>query len=223
MKSIFLFSLITFITGNPLLALAIIIILYIFIDRSFIGILPDFTAPWRRRARIAELERTVRANPHNGDALLELGTLYYHRKQYHRALEVLEQAYEKMKAWPDVHFYLGAACYETGNTGRGLAEIGDAVRISPRIMHGFPYIYMIRAVLEGKADGDGGTEDLECELLRYGSVQAFFEAGVLFHRFGRKERSDRFFREVLDNYRLSSPTFRRTYRRMAIMSKLYLR
>ncbi|MCL6479577.1 MAG: tetratricopeptide repeat protein [Peptococcaceae bacterium] len=222
MKTIFLFSLVTLFTGNPLLALAVIILIYVFIDRRFIGILPDFTIPWRRRIRIGDLERTIGANPHNGDALLELGRLYFGRKQYRRAVDVLERAYEKMKDWPDVHFYLGAASYEIGGTGRGLAEIREAVEINPKTLNGFPYIYLIRAILEGKDTADRNTDDLERRLLRFGSVQAFFEAGKLFFRYGEKLKAGKFFREVLDNYRLSSPTFRRTYRRMAIMSKFYL-
>lgn len=222
MKGLFVFSLITLFTGNPLLALLVIIIIYVFIDRRFIGILPDFTASWRRRARMAELERTVRANPHNGDALLELGVGYFNKKKYRKAIGVLEQAYEKMKAWPDVHFYLGASRYEVGDTGQGLAEIREAIKLNPKISHGFPYMYLIRACLEKKSDCLD-IEDLESKLMKTGSVQAFFEAGKLFNRHGEKTRAKKFFREVLDNYRLSSPTFRRNYRRMAIQTRFYLR
>lgn len=223
MKSIFLFSIITLLTGNPLIALAIIILIFVFVDRSFIGILPDFAASWRRRARMADLEGLVRANPHDGDALLELGVIYFNRKQYGRAVDTLERAYEKMKEWSDVHFYLGAASYEVGDTGRGLAEIQEAVRMSPGISRGLPYIYLIRAVLEKKDSVNQDIGDLENNLMRFGSVQAFFEAGKLLYKHGEKSRGQRFFREVLENYRVSSRTFRRTYRRMAIMSKFYLR
>lgn len=223
MKTFFLFSLITLLTRSPLLALAIIILIYVFVDRRFIGILPDFMAPLRRRARISELERTVRVNPHNGDALLDLGVLYYNRKQYRQAVDVLERAYEKMKEWPDVHFYLGAACYEAGDTWRGLAEIQEAVGINPRISHGFPYIYLIRAALEKKDTQCRDIGELKNKLLRFGSVQAFFEAGKLFYKHREKSSAEKFFREVLENYRFSSPTFRRTYRRMAIMTGFYLR
>lgn len=223
MKSIMLFSLITLLTGSPLLALAIIIIAYVFIDRRFIGILPDFTALWRRRARTGMLEGVVRANPHNGDALLELGILYFKRKQYRRAIDVLERAYEKMKDWPDVHFYLGAASYEVGDIRRGLEEIHEAVGINPKISHGFPYIYLIRAALEKKDTECRDTDDFMNKLLRFGSVQAFFKAGKLFNKHGEKSKAEKMFREVIENYRLSSPTFRRTYRRMAIMVRFYLR
>lgn len=223
MKSIFLFSLITLLTGSPVLALAIIIIAYVFIDRRFIGILPDFAAFWRRRARTGMLEGVVSANPHNGDALLELGILYFERKQYRRAIDVLERAYEKMKDWPDVHFYLGAASYEAGDTGRGLGEIQEAVGINPKISHGFPYIYLIRAALEKQDPGSRDIDDLMNKLLRFGSVQAFFKAGRIFNKHGEKSRAEKMFREVLENYRLSSATFRRTYRRMAIMARFYLR
>ncbi len=223
MKTFFLFSLIALLTGNLFFALAIVILLFVFIDRSFIGLLPDFTASWRRRVRMGELERTVRANPHNGDALLELGVLYFQVKRYQRAVNVLEQAYEKMKDWPEVHFYLGAAGYETGDTARGLAEIRKAVEMNPKISRGFPYIYLIRAALEKKDGACVEIDDLETRLLRTGSVQAFFEAGRIFHRHGEKSRAAKMFREVLENYRLSSPTFRRSYRRMAILARFYMR
>ncbi|MFZ5647695.1 MAG: tetratricopeptide repeat protein [Bacillota bacterium] len=223
MKTLFLFSLISLLTGNPFIALVILILIYVFIDRTFIGILPDFMASWRRWARTGELERIVKANPHNGDALLELGTIYFNKKQYRRAIDVLEQSYEKMKDWPDVHFYLGAAKYEVGETNQGLAEIKEAIDLNPRISHGFPYIYLIRACLEKKNSCCRDIDDFENRLLRFGSVHAFFQAGKLFYKYGEKSRSQKFFREVLDNYRFSSPTFRRTYRRIAIQTRFYLK
>ena len=223
MKSILIFSLITYLTGSPLLALAVIIIIYFFIDRRYIGLVPDFGARWRRKRRTAELEKVVRANPHNGDALLELGINYFDRRRYRQALDFLERAYPRMKDWPEVHFYLGAACYETGETGRGMEEIGKAVEMNPKISHGFPYIYMMRSLLEQKGGGAKELSSLEGSLLRHGSVQAFFEAGKLLKRHGRRSGAEKFFREVLENYSFASPTFRRTYRKMAIMSRYYLK
>lgn len=224
MKSVLLFSLITILTGRPWLALAVIILAYVLIDRRFIGVLPDFGAAWRRRARTGELERVTAANPHNGDALLELGALYFERGRYRRAVAVLDQAYEKMKDWAEVHFYLGAASYESGDTGRGLDEIRAAVELNPRVSRGLPYLYLIRAALEKKDAAGTDSGDLRDQLLRFGSVQTFYQAGRLFQRHrGKSPAAAFFFREVLENYRLSSPTFRRTYRRMAIMSWIYLR
>ncbi len=221
MKGLIIFSLITLFTGNPLLALAVIVIIYFFIDRRFIGLLPDFAASWRRRMRISELERIVRANPHNGDALLELGVHYFERGKFRNAVDVLEKAYSKMKDWPDVHFYLGASLYETGHRAKGLMEIQKAVDMNPKISRGMPYIYLIRSVLDNREGGS--TETWEACLLRSGSVHSFFQAGKLFRRYGQKKGAEKFFLEVLENYRMSSPTFRRTYRRMAFLSKIYLK
>ena len=223
MKSILIFSLITYLTGSPLLAPAVIIIIYLFIDRRYIGLLPDFGARWRRKRRTSELEKVVRANPHNGDALLELGINYFNRGRYRQAYEFLERAYPRMKDWPEVHFYLGAACYETGEAGRGIEEIARAVEMNPKISHGFPYIYMMRSLLDQKDGGDKKLSDLEVSLLRHGSVQAFFEAGKLLRKHGRKSVAEKFFREVLENYSFASATFRRNYRKMAIMSRYYLK
>ena len=56
---------------------------------------------------------------------------------------------------------------------------------------------------------------------RYGSVQALFETGKYLKQIGKKQQAARFFNEVLDIYRLSSPTMRRNYRRMAVYSRLF--
>jgi len=93
--------------------------------------------------------------------------------------------------------------------------------MNPKISRGMPYIYLIRSVLDNREGGS--TETWEACLLRSGSVHSFFQAGKLFRRYGQKKGAEKFFLEVLENYRMSSPTFRRTYRRMAFLSKIYLK
>jgi len=58
-------------------------------------------------------------------------------------------------------------------------------------------------------------------LLRYGAVKTFFDAGKYFKETGNREDADRFFDEVLDAYRLSSPTMRRNFRNMYLYTKLF--
>lgn len=218
MKTFGLFLIISMLTRNPLLALLIIVLIYVFIDRSFIGILPDFAAPLRRRQRMARLLREIQANPHNANAWMELGELYFLQGQYRRAVEYLQKALVKMDDSALVRFYLGASYYHLGQKEQSRAELAEAVKLNPRVAHGYPYLYLLK---HGPARDDNRTEELIEDIFRYGSVNTFFAAAKYFKQVGRPRRAARFFSEVLDIYRLSSPTMRRRYRKMALYAWLF--
>lgn len=208
---------ISMLTRNPLLALLIIILIYVFIDRSFIGILPDFAAPLRRKKRQGELRREVEVNPHNANARMELGELYFNRGDHNRAVEQLQMALVKMEDSALAHFYLGASLLRLGRA-EGLKEIAKTIQINPKAVQGYPYLYLIKY---GSKENNAQTAELQENLLRYGSVRTFYEAGKYFKSAGQPDTAGRFFKEVLDIYRISSPTMRRKFRRMALYAKLF--
>ncbi len=197
---------------NPLLALLVIIIIYVIIDRSFIGILPDFMAPLRHRRNMVELRRQIQVNPHNANAQLELGEASFLSGRYQEAVEYLEQALVKMDDSALARYYLGAAFFHLGRREESLEQLNEAIRLNPKIAHGYPYLYLLRHEY---------SSELVENLLRYGAVKTFFEAGKYFKETGNREDADRFFDEVLDAYRLSSPTMRRNFRNMYLYTKLF--
>lgn len=219
LKTVWIFVLLSMLTRNPLLALLLIVLLYALIDRSFIGLLPDFLAPLRRRKRVAELVREVGVNPHNANARLELAELYFQRGQYRQVVPHLQQALVKMADSALARFYLGAAYFHLGQWDESRRELEEAVRLNPKVAHGYPYLYLIKHGHRAGKDRQG--EKLVDELLRYGSVKSFFDAGKYFKSTGRRREAARFFSEVLDIYRLSSPTMRRNFRRMAVYARLF--
>ncbi|SFG58614.1 Tetratricopeptide repeat-containing protein [Desulfotomaculum arcticum] len=207
-----LFLIISMLTRNPLLALLILIIIFVFIDRSFIGMLPDFLAPLRRRRRRSELQREVVVNPHDANAQLALGEMYFMQGRYDRAVERLQNALVKMEDSALGRYYLGASLYYLGQKEQSLKELAAAIQINPKVAHGLPYLYLLK---------HSYSESLTDSLLRYGSVQALFETGKYLKQIGKKQEAAKFFNEVLDVYRLSSPTMRRNYRRMAVYARLF--
>jgi len=207
-----LFLIFSLLLRNPLVALLIIILIFVFLDRSFIGILPDFMAPLRRRRNMAELQRQVQVNPHNANAQLELGEIYFLSGQYKQAVEHLERALEKMDDSALARFYLGAALFNLGQREESLRQLQEAIRLNPKIAHGYPYLYLVK---------HEHSRELIDNLLRYGAVKTFFDAGKYFKQTGNQHEANRFFDEVLDAYRLSSPTMRRKFRNMAIYARLF--
>ena len=212
MKFFGLFLIISMLTRNPLLALLILIIIFVFVDRSFIGILPDFLAPLRQSRRRSELRREVEVNPHDANAQLELGEMYFKQGKYDRAVERLQNALVKMDDSALGRYYLGASLYYLGQKEQSLKELEQAIQINPKVAHGLPYLYLLK---------HSYSEGLAESLMRYGSVQALFETGKYLKQVGKKQEAARFFKEVRDVYRLSSPTLRRNYRRMAVYARLF--
>ncbi|HBX23332.1 MAG TPA: tetratricopeptide repeat protein [Desulfotomaculum sp.] len=207
-----LFLIFSLLLRNPLVALLIIILIFVFLDRSFIGILPDFMAPLRRRRNMAELQRQIKVNPHNANAQLELGEIYFLSGQYKQAVEYLEKALVKMDDSALARFYLGAALFNLGQREESRQQLQEAIRLNPKIAHGYPYLYLVKHEY---------SKELVANLLRYGAVKTFFDAGKYFKQAGNQPDANRFFDEVLDAYRLSSPRMRRQFRNMAIYARLF--
>lgn len=223
MKTFGLFLIISMLTRNPLLALLIIILIYVFIDRSFIGILPDFMGPFRQRQRVGELKREVQVNPHNANAHLELGELYFTKGQYKQAEEYIKNALVKMEDSALARFYLGASLYHLGHKEEGRNELEESIRLNPKVAQGYPYLYLLKYQQQSKVYNEDNNlkNELVDNLLRYGAVKTFYDAGKYFNHIGVHDLASKFFDEVLDIYRISSPTMRRRFRRMAMYAKLF--
>ena len=214
MKTFGIFMIISLLT-NPFVAVLVLILMYLFIDRSFIGILPDFTVALRRKQRLRRLRQETDVNQYNANAQMELGELYIEQGDYPKAIEQLEKALVKMEDSPLVHFYLGAAKLRLGNQD-GLAEVAKAIQINPKTAQGRPYLYL----LQYGNSGQGQTEEeLQEHILHYGSVDTFFEAGKYYKQQGNKDAASKFFQEVLDIYRISASGMKRKLRRRMLYIK----
>jgi tetratricopeptide (TPR) repeat protein len=221
MKTFGLFVLLSLLTGNPLLALLILIIVLYVMERRFIGVLPDIWGPWRRARTTRQLKREVQVNPANGEAHLDLGEIYLRREKYELARLYLEKASEKMTGHPLYHFYLGSSNYYLGNIDEGQREIERAVTINPKTSLGEPYVYLLRIYLQEK-QSDQRIEETYARLLQYGTPKTFYLAGKILKEAGDKDRARRLFMETIENYEACRGALKRLYRKWAIFSKVGL-
>jgi tetratricopeptide (TPR) repeat protein len=221
MKFFGLYILLSLFTRNPLLSIVIVMLLFFLLERRFIGLLPDFTAPFRRAGRVKELQREVKVNPANGEAYLELGEAFLRRGQYEQALSYLDSAALKMDEHPLFHFYRGASYYQLGRIDEGRAEIEKAVKINPKISFGEPYLYLAKIYLKQKPDSEKIAQLCQ-QLMQYGSPKIHYLAGNLFLNYNDKEKARQFFQETIENYQACRGALRRLYRRWAVLSKIGL-
>ncbi|MCL6634184.1 MAG: tetratricopeptide repeat protein [Peptococcaceae bacterium] len=221
MKTFGLYILLSLLTGNPLLALVILLLVFFLAERRFIGILPDVLEPWRRLNRTRQLEKEIRVNPADGEACLELGEIYFRRGLYEKSLLFLKNASDKMAGHPLFHFYLGASYYHLGKIEEGKEEIEKALEINPRAGRGEPCLYLIKICLaEGQPEAK--IDHLFNQLMLAGSPEIFYKAAKIFAGANDKEKARRLFRETIENYEACRGALRRVYRKWAILSRIRL-
>jgi len=86
MGKILIFSLLYWVTGSPIIALLVILAIYLAVDRTFLGFLPDPIRLFKASSRIRELKKVISVNPHDGRSLKELGVYMLERGEYQGAV-----------------------------------------------------------------------------------------------------------------------------------------
>lgn len=123
--------LLTALTGSPLGSAVFLIVFWLVVDRFTLGILPDPLRWVMRRRRAGQLERTLRANPHDGRARLELAGLFVDRRRYAEALALLKPNLEKGDDDPQTLFTMGVACLGAGYVEQGEKLLESVDEASP--------------------------------------------------------------------------------------------
>lgn len=220
LKGFFLYYLLSILTGNPLLALILIIAVYILLDKAYLGFLPDFSAPFRRNSRIKNLLSLIKVNPANADAAQELGILYFEKKNYDRSLEYLTMAHEKVKTSARLYLYIGMALMEHGLPGPGKLALDKAVELDRKTGHGLPYIYLLRYELNRPEINQETVSSLESEFESFANTENFFRMGRVYKHAGRTRQAAEMFTKALEDYAYVPKTLRRIHRKWAILSRL---
>ena len=140
MRTFLLFWLLTWITGNPILAGAIILLLfggsYLLYSRR----LYRFRQVWRDLARIRELRAELTVNPENAKARSDLGEMLARKGRFADALIHLEKAITRCDDQPDTNFYLGWTYLARGDLEEGQRYIMRALELNPRFGYGEPHL-----------------------------------------------------------------------------------
>lgn len=222
MQSFFLYYILSMLFGNPVTAILFVAFIYLIVDRRFIGLLPDFTRPLRRKSRLRQLRSTVALNPANASAQLELGQLLMERKRYREALPFLQQAGKKLEDHASAQYYLGADLVRVGEMDAGREVLEKAVALRPNVQYGEPFIYLAEAALSA---GNNTAELPEWvqTVVQYGNVEVCYRMGRVLQQYGYKAEAHRLYSEALNGYK-QCPTFaRKTSRRWGLLAWLALK
>ncbi len=209
MSRFFLFALLTWITGNPLLAVLAIILLS----------LPGWWAGSRWAFRLSRkvrswgeagrLRRTLSINPHDAKARTDLGAILARQGRFREARAELEQAFPRVDDLPEANYYLGLSLMNDGEVERGRALVENALSINAKFGYGEPYLRLG----DFRAERGEWAQAAECYRHATGiygsSVEGWCKLGHALNELGRRDEAQSALRESLSSYR-TAPWYRRS-------------
>ncbi len=107
MGKIYIFYILYWLTGSPIAGILILLAIYLVVDRTYLGFLPDPITAFRASSRIRELKKVISINPHDGRALKELGIYMVEGEHYQNALQYFRMAEAKMSMIPSSIIIMG--------------------------------------------------------------------------------------------------------------------
>jgi tetratricopeptide (TPR) repeat protein len=215
---VFIFSIFWWITGNPFVAMLIILLLLYFLDLRFVRLFPDITKPYRRWRRISSLKNQLRLNPHDTSAKLEVARLLMEKGQYPEALTYLDDISSLMQDSPEYLSDKGICLLKVGRIEEGTQLIEQALRANPRVKYGEPYIRMGEAYAKQHQTEKALASLEELTKINMSSCEVYYKLGVLYTELNQREKAKQSFREAVEVYRGLPSYKRREERRWALMA-----
>ncbi len=213
MRNLFLFFLITLLTGSPVIALLVILALYLALDYQFIGLSRRLFGRFRRAGVIRALLRELAVNPHDAAARRDLGRLLVEARRFHEAAPHLEMAMERMPESDETVCDLGLAYLWTGKVPEGENLIERALERSPKLRYGEPYLRWGEFLLY-----QGQVRQAAERLERFrsifsSSVEGHYLLGLAYQRAGERDKAVTAYRASLEMFR-RSPGYKRREERL---------
>jgi tetratricopeptide (TPR) repeat protein len=208
MSRFFLFALLAWITGNPLLAVLVVIAL------SLPGWWAGSRWAWRagRRMRAwgeaGRLRRALAINPHDVKARTDLGGILVRQGRFREARAELEQAMPRADDLPEANYSLGLCLLHDGEVERGRELVEQALALNPKFGYGEPYVRL------GDFRGERGEWQQAAERYRQAtgihssSVEGWYKLGHALEQLGKRDEARTALQEAASSYR-TAPWYQR--------------
>lgn len=219
MSKLLLFFALTWLTGSPIVALIVLLVVFYVLERRFIGLTPSVLKPLKRSRRLSRLRQELRMSPHQTSAKLEAARILMERKQFAEAGELLRQVASVMDDSADVRAELGICELKLGDLEAGERLLLEALDMNPRIKYGEPYLRLAEAWAGRDASKAIGYLR-EFASIQSSSCEAYYRLGRLYEQLGQKEEARQAYRETVELYRGLPKYKRRFERKWALLARL---
>lgn len=143
-----LFWIFWMLTGNPLVAIVVLLVGFWALDRFALGLMPPWMKSWVRFGEVTRLRFLVASNPHDRPSRRALAEIHVTRRQYAKAVAVIEPALVGDKVRPEAgallvaaEAYLGkgdleraGACIESAHEVARATQYYDLALLTGRIL-----------------------------------------------------------------------------------------
>jgi tetratricopeptide (TPR) repeat protein len=212
----FLFVLLAYLFRNPILALIVVLLIVYFIDRQWVGLLPNVGRPLRRASRIRKLKEELKLNPHHTSARHELAALLMQAKRHAEAAALLEQVRERMES-DDVQAELAVCYVHLGRREEAVRLLEDVLARNPRVKYGEPLL--VFGAQFARTDPERALAYLrKFQEVQSSSVEGYYRLGQIYRALGRKDEASAAFREAQEIYRGLPKYKRKSERRWYLLS-----
>ncbi|MGZ4164531.1 MAG: tetratricopeptide repeat protein [Tumebacillaceae bacterium] len=218
MSNFFIFSLLWGLTGNPIIAILVLLAIVYFVDRRFVGFMPSMIKPFVQRSRMSQLRNTIRLSPHDTSSKLDLARLLIEKKRFEEAAQLLQTASKVMPDSAEVLYDLGYCQLKLGQVVEGESLLLKALEINPRVRYGEPYLRMSEAVAATQPEKAMRYLE-EFRGIHSSSIEGYYQMGQLYTALGNKQQAQQAYSEALAIYRGLPPYKKRSERKWAWMSR----
>ncbi len=213
MGRFFLFALLSWLLGNPLLALLVIIAI------SLPGWLAGSRYAWRfhrwmrAQGEAGRLRRTLALNPHDVKARSDLGAILVRHGRFREARQELEQAMPRADDLPEANYALGLCLIHDGEFERGKEFIERALALNPKFGYGEPHIKLGDFRAERGEWEPAADRYRQVTQIHSSSVEGWFKLGQALNHLGRPAEAQAALQEAIASYR-HAPWYQRSEGRL---------
>lgn len=212
-----LFSLLVYLTGNPIIALIVLLIILYVIDRRYVGLTPSVLKPIKSSRKLAMLQQELRLNPHHTSNKLEAARILVAKKRYKAALKYLEEISQTVEDSAEVWYETGYCHMMLGHLDEGETFMRKAFELNPRVKYGEGYLRLGEAF--AGHDQDKAIRYLEqFKDIQSSSCEGYYRLGQIYSSLNRTREAKEAFGEIAKIYRGLPRYLKRKERRWAILA-----
>jgi predicted Zn-dependent protease len=222
MRNLFLFAVLTWMTGNPILALVLVLLVSAVTYGYLTARLFRVPRAIQRWLAIRELGRAVALNPHDANAQADLGRLLVEAGDPLCAVSHLEAARTLAPEVAETTYYLGAARLRLGDEARGRPLVEEALARDPRLGYGEPHLRLGDYYLEHGQPAEARVHLERFTEVHASSVEGQYMIARVYQAIGDTARARVALDEAARAYR-GAPGFKRREERLWRLRTAWLR